>query len=316
MHYSTLPVRRLLSLSLDHQARFRTLKFTGSIPSRQSALETIGRTFIGGYNAALAANSVEDIIQYISGIPPAERGFAVEGTVMGAAIVDALPFRRLLLPACIKAFKDFTFLAHAGAGWSLARVPWRRYQILALLDPIHRWLAFDGLGFHDTCFYHRRILAGWRRRLSGYPARAYDQGVGRALWFVTGGSMVDAIGLVAALPAMRQSDLWSGLGLAMAYAGPVSSDEVIGAFQSAGVNGVHYAQGIAFACEARVLARHVPAHTDLAARAIWGDRAGALSELVREARDCLPETHGNPPLYELWRQSVAAALPRMTGRRP
>jgi hypothetical protein len=128
--------------------------------------------------------------------------------------------------------------------------------------------------------------------------------------------MVDAIGLVAALPAMRQSDLWSGLGLAMAYAGPVSSDEVIGAFQSAGVNGVHYAQGIAFACEARVLARHVPAHTDLAARAIWGDRAGALSELVREARDCLPETHGNPPPYELWRQSVAAALPRMTGRRP
>jgi hypothetical protein len=112
-------------------------------------------------------------------------------------------------------------------------MPWRRTKIIALLDPIHYWLAYDGLGFHDTYFNHPRILAGWSRERSGYRARVYDQGVGRALWFVTGGLIDAAIGIISKLPEKRQKDLWSGLGLAMVYAGPIDSDEIVRTFQSA-----------------------------------------------------------------------------------
>jgi enediyne biosynthesis protein E3 len=313
VRYSPPLIRQLLRLSLD-EASFKSRGFAASTPTKQATLEGIGRTFIGGYNAALTATKVEDIVQYIRDISSTERGFAVEGAAMGAAVSDALPFRRSLLPACIEAFEhDFTYLAHVGAGWSLARMPWRRTQIIALLDPIHCWLAYDGLGFHDTYFKHRRVFAGWRRESSGYRARAYDQGVGRALWFVTGGSIEAVILVISKLPEIRQNDLWSGLGLAMAYAGPISSDEIIRAFQSAGLNGIHFAQGIAFACEARLLARHVPPHTELAARTIWGDDAEMVSELVREARNRLPETDGDFPRYELWRQYVASAVPHVMG---
>jgi enediyne biosynthesis protein E3 len=311
MNYFTLPIRRFLSLSLD-ESRFQIRGFTASSLLTQCALERVGRIFIGGYNAALAATKLEDIVQYTRGISLTERGFAVEGAAMGSAVSDAILLWRSLLPACIGAFRcDYTYLAHVGAGWALARVPWRRNQILAVLDPIHRWLAYDGLGFHDTYFHHRRVLAGWRRERYGYAARAYDQGVGRALWFVAGASIGDVIGIISALPATRQSDLWSGLGLAMAYAGPISTGDIVYAFQSANANRINFAQGIAFACEARLLARHVPAHTELAARTVWGDGAEALSELVREARGCLPEADGAPPRYELWRQSVASAHPRV-----
>jgi hypothetical protein len=299
---------RVLSLSAG-QSRFQTRGFASHNSPTQLALETIGQTFIQGYNAALATGNVEAILQYINGIPAAERGFAAEGAAMGTAIIDALPFGRSLLPAYLKAFEsDFTYLVHVGAGWSLARVPWRRRRILAELDPLHRWLAFDGLGFHDTYFYHRRILGGWRREPSGYTARVYDQGVGRALWFVAGGSVVAAIKLLSALPASRHCDLWSGLGLAITYAGPVSREEIINTLQAADANRAHFAQGVAFACEARVLARHVPAHADLAARTVWGIGAEELSKLVREARDRLPEVNGDPPRYEIWRRAVAGAL--------
>ncbi len=319
IRFSSFSVRRLLTLSLE-EARFQIRGFPAADPSRQSALETIGQTFIRGYNAALLARNAEAALSFTNGVSPAARGFAAEGAAMGAAIADAVSFRKSLFPACLKAFEsDFTYLAHVGAGWSLARVPWRRRRILGELDPLLRWLAFDGLGFHDTYFYHRRILAGWRRERSGYAARSYDQGVGRALWFVAGGSVAAAIKLISSLPESRHAesrlgDLWSGLGLAMTYAGQAAADDFAVACEAAGPHRKQFAQGIAFACEARALARHIPDHTDLAARTVWGIDAEQLSCLVRQARDRLPEAESDLPRYEIWRRAVAGSLAPMTGQ--
>jgi hypothetical protein len=305
MNFLTLRLRGVLNLS-QAEALFERRGFPQSNRSTQLALEAIGRIFIGGYNAALTASDVSCVLRWVGSIPAAERGFAAEGAAMGAAVVDALPFSRPMLPACIAAFKsEFSYLAHVGAGWALARVPWRRNQILSALDPVHRWLAIDGLGFHDTYFYHRRILTGWRREHSGYAAHAYDQGVGRALWFVSCGSVIDATRLISKLAGTRQDDLWSGLGLAMAYAGPVDNDDVVRALKSADENAASFAQGVAFACEARALARHVPSHTEMAVRSVWNSNVGEVIRLVREARDRLPKAETDPPRYQAWRLGVA-----------
>lgn len=310
------PLRlHLFGLSLA-EASFQTRGFAAGNPSRQAILEKVGRTFIGGYNATLEAGNIADVLRYVSSVPRAERGFAVEGATMAAAIVDALPFREVTLTECLEAFDDaFAYLAHVGAGWALARIPWRRRRILAALDPIHSWLAFDGIGFHDTYFQHNRVMTGWRRERRGYAARAYDQGVGRALWFVAGGSTTAAIKLIAALPAPRQCDLWAGLGLAMAYAGPARPDEISSLLRTADTYAADFAQGVSFACEARVRSGHVPGYTDVAARAVSGRDADALAAIVRDARRRLPVTDGDPPRYEIWRRSIAAALtPRVRHR--
>jgi len=311
MTFLTRPVRGLLKLSLA-DALFETRGFPKSNTLAQSTLEQIGRVFIGGFNASLAARDLGAVLQHVDGIPVAERGFAAEGATMGAAVADAVPFGRPMFPECIAAFKsDFTYLAHVGSGWALARVPWRRKRILAPLDPVHRWLAIDGLGFHDTYFYHRSVVvAGWRRKQSGYATHAYDQGVGRALWFVSGGSIAAAIRLLSSFAIERQSDLWSGLGLAMTYAGPVAGDDIIDALKAAGGNAASFAQGVAFACEARALARHVPDHTHLAAQEVWKRAPGEVVTLVRESRRCLSNAETDPPRYQIWRDNVARAFTR------
>lgn len=312
---STRPLRRFLSLSPD-EANFDTRKFLGADPSRRQALETAGRTFIGGYNAAIAADLPEDVFQHVHAVAPALRGFAVEGAAMGSAIADILPFRKPSFAAHIESFeREFSYLAHVGGGWALARVPWRRAAILAALDPVHHWLAYDGLGFHDTFFHHRRVLAGWRRRPSGYAARACDQGVGRALWFVGGGSVATAADLIGSFAATRRSDLWSGLGLAMAYAGPSSEPDLSLALAGSGELAVHFGQGVAFACEARARARHIPDHTELAARTVAGIGADGLAALVRAARQNLPADAAGAPAYEIWRRRVANAMSPMLERR-
>jgi hypothetical protein len=307
------PIRAFLQLS-ESEALFETRGFPQSAPSAQLALETIGRIFIGGYNATLAAPNIDAVRRYVDSIPVVYRGFAAEGAAMGAAVADALPFSPPILPGCIAAFNsDFTYLTHVGAGWALARVPWRRGRILAPLDPIHRWLAIDGSGFHDTYFYHRRVITGWRRERSGYTAQAYDQGVGRALWFISGGSVPNATHLISALASVRQADLWSGLGIAMAYAGPVTRGDVVSALKSADTHAACFAQGIAFGCEARTLADYIPGHTDVAAHAIWNNDAREVARLVRETRSCLPNAETNPPRYKTWRENVALAFSRTRG---
>jgi hypothetical protein len=309
-------IKRFLRLPFD-DASFRVRGFSSEDLSIQMALENVGRTFIGGYNTALEANNVEEIVAYAGRVPQLERGFAVEGASMGAAVVDALSFGRSLLAACVHAFeRDFTYLVHVGAGWSLARVPWRRRRIISLLDPIHKWLVFDGLGFHDAYFYHRNALNGWRRWNSGYFSNAYDQGLGRGLWFVAGGSLRNFTRLIPTLSSNRHGDLWSGMALAMAYAGPAKGDEYTHAYREACDSRDHFAQGIAFACEARVRAGYVPGHTELAAQVVWGIGAQELSKLVRDVRATLPAVEHELPRYEIWRRRVAETHRYAVGQRP
>jgi hypothetical protein len=315
LRHSTRPLQRLLSLRPD-EASFQIRGFNCDDPSKRLCLELIGTTFIAGYNGALAADRAEDVSQLIHQIAPDLRGFAVEGAAMGCAIADILPFRKRSFAEHLQAFeRDFSYLTHVGAGWALARVPWRRAALLAPLDPVHHWLAYDGLGFHDTFFHHRRILGGWRRHATGYAARAYDQGVGRALWFVGGGAVTLATQLVRHLPRIRQSDLWSGLGLAMAYAGATHEADVRLASRNSAEHGIHFVQGVAFACEARARARHIPVHTDMAAKVVTGIDAAGLSALVRTARNSLPTGTADVPAYEIWRRKVANAMPEIPEQR-
>jgi len=306
---------RFLTLSPD-EAKFAKRGFDPADPARQAALENIGEVFLYGYNAALGVDDPGGILPLIRALPAHRRGFAAEGAAMGFAVADALPFGKARLPDYLKAVEGrFAYLAHVGVGWAMARLPWRRRALLAELDPLLRWLAFDGMGFHDAYFYFPRVRAGWRRQGTGYSARAYDQGVGRALWFVSGGAVDRAVQLVADFPPQRQADLWSGLGLAMTYAGPIEADDIAAARNGSHGLVAYFAQGAAFACEAHA-AGETPAHADRVARELTGQDALVLSTLVRDARARLPATDdAGIPRYETWRCNVAVAMAKLLEQR-
>ncbi|MES0030390.1 DUF1702 family protein [Mesorhizobium sp. M0040] len=296
----------LLSLG---EANFERRGFASASKERKTQLETIGEAFIAGYNKALLARDAAEVRLASSGVEPFLRGFAVEGSAMGVAVHDAFSLRRPVLPELLAEFDpDFTYLAHVGCGWAMARLPWRRAPILKALDPLLCWLAFDGMGFHDTYFKPRRVMSFWRRVSSGYAARAYDQGVGRALWFTCGGSVEDAIRTIQGFPLTRQGDLWAGLGLAMAYAGCGDRSDFRIALAAAELNRCHFAQGIAFACEARARAGVPPPAANLAAMTVCEMSALELSERVRVSREDLSRGHPDVPDYEVWRGRTSSSL--------
>lgn len=298
-------------LMLDpSEALFGTRGFAAAAdPARQRRLEGIGATFITGFDAALTAGSLADLQAEITAVPEATRGFAFEGAAMGAACADALPLAGTgRLKAVRMAAPQHDYLLHVGAGWAMARVPWLRWTLPPRLDPLLRWLAWDGRGFHDTYFKRVRPESGPRGR--GYAAHAFDQGVGRALWFVCGGDMERALRRIAGLPRTRHNALYAGLGLALTYAGGASDGELQHARQRAGPHAPALAQGAAFALEARARAGNRTDEALAAGETLTARKAEAAVRLVRAVRSRIESEADTPalPRYERWRRGVQAGL--------
>lgn len=309
----------LFALS-ETEAQFSTRGFTAGDPGQRVHLETIGATFVAGYNTGLIRAEPRVLRGALQSTPPARRGFLVEGAAMGTAVADAVAPGRRRLPGFMAAYQaEYGYLLHVGIGWALARMPWRRRAIGPLLDPVHHWLVHDGTGFHDAYFHCRRLDRGWRRIRGGYPARAYHQGIGRGFWFTSGGDVRAAALAIARCDPASHGDLWSGLGLAIAYTGGPAPVGAAALAASAGRYRRDLMQGAAFALEAQRRAGPPLGHTARLVEALTHRSASAVVAIVRRARARLPESEPESgdmesPRYETWRRRVRDILTEGVGR--
>ena len=285
-----------------------------AIPVRDRAkrahLDAIVSAFRAGYVEACRNDGIPQIRDSLSRIALHHRGFAYEGAAMALTLVDGiLPWRdgfdRLLRGA-----EHHRYLVHVGAGWGFARwgsVEGRRFR---RLDPLLRWLAVDAVGFHDGLLRAAPSAAASRRRarLSSYGARAFDQGLGRSLWFTTEAHPDSIAAAIDAEEPGRRPDLWSGVGLACAYAGGVCEHEIATLTASAGDSRLDLAQGVAFAAEAHLGASGcVPAHTERASRLICDMPAADAARIARDSARRVVEA-GGWPAYEMWRARIRTAM--------
>jgi enediyne biosynthesis protein E3 len=169
-----------------------------------------------------------------------------------------------------------------------------------------RWLAMDGYGFHEGYFHPRRTIdAGTRpRRVSGYGQRAFDQGLGRSLWFVYGADVERIAHTIAGLTPERHGDLWSGVGLAAAYAGGVSAAELEALRRLAGACLPAVAQGAAFAAKARQRAGNPAQYAELGCNILCGESLQEAAHATDAALEGLGDDKEDEPAYERWRQRV------------
>ena len=306
LHYIA---RSLLCLSADEASCVRR-RFRGNNHAARERLEAIGRSFIGGYNIALNEEHPGGLPSRFKEIDVEDLGFAYEGAAMAFAVLDCLGLghnQRLMMllngPGAAHAY-----MIHVGAGWAMARLPWLAGRLKAQFDPLLMWLALDGYGFHQGYFKFRKYIDGLYviPQLSGYARRAFDQGLGRSLWFVEGADCSQIAIRIESFPTFRQGDLWSGVGLACAYAGGVDHSEIEALRESVGRGfQPHLAQGAAFAAKARLRAANPAPQTDLACEILCGMTAEDSARVTDEAIEGLPNTGGEEvPPYETWRTRI------------
>jgi hypothetical protein len=299
------------------ETSFARRGFHGEAGPVRERLERVGVCFVQGYHAALEEERPVPLAARIDAEVEREfRGFAYEGAGMALALLDTLLPGWLGRGDRLARFlagpgEPQTYIIYVGAGWVMARLPVSPERYLSrLTDPIMRWLALDGYGFHEGFFHASRSVVRQEvpRRLRGYFRRGFDQGLGRSLWFVEGADVGRLPRTIGAFPASRQPDLWSGLGLACGYAGGRTRSEVEALLAAAGRHAPQLAQGVAFAAKARQRADSLTAHTELACQVICGRSADEAAAVTDEAlRDLPPDfTSDRPdePAFEVWRRRI------------
>lgn len=305
-------LRRIIFGISPDEASFGRRGFGYRDEGARARLESIGATFLCGYHAALEERDGEGLALRLNAVEAELRGFAFEGAAMALALLDRL------LPwggGRLKSFVDGAGRAHeymlyVGAGWAFARLRRDPARALKSLDPLLGWLAADGYGFHEGYFKWPAYVARQERprRLGGYALRAFDQGLGRSLWFVRGAEVQKVVETVASFARGRQSDLWSGVGLACAYAGGADDAGVEALRAGAGPFAAQLAQGAAFAAKTRQRARNAAPHTESVCRILCRMTARAAAEVTDRALAQLPPDEGDAPAYEVWRQRIAGAF--------
>ncbi len=303
--------RRLLAIPIE-EVSFARRGFRGGTEEVHALLERVGRSFLAGYHAALEQRSHERLTARLEEIDADHRGFAFEGAAMALTLLDILvPWRRRLQTLLAGSGAAHVYMVHIGAGWAIARLPIAMGVVLRRFDPLLRWLALDGYGFHQGFFHWPRAVVEHQvpSRLRGYAARAFDQGLGRSLWFVEGAEVRRIAATIATFPDSRHADLWSGIGLACTYAGGADRADIEELAKAAGDFGPQMAQGAAFAAEARQRAGDPNPHTELACRVLCRRSAEDAAQLTRLTRRDLP-ADAEEPAFEVWRQRIQENLAR------
>ena len=301
--------RRLFRIPLDDVGFERRGFRGGQDPAVRARIEKVGHSFLAGYHAALETWPLEDLVDRLDDVEPSFRGFAFEGAAMSLFMLDRLaPWPRRRFESFLEgAGGDHAYMAHVGAGWAMARLPFGLGRNLARLDGLLRWLTFDGYGFHQGYFdWPRAVEDGQEvpRWIRGYGRRAFDQGLGRSLWFVDGADVERIPQTIASFAAERREDLWAGVGLAATYAGGVSRPALERLRAAAGSFDSALAQGSAFAAKARQRAGNLTPRTETACQVFCGlsadGAAGVTDEALLDPGAETPET----PAYEAWRQRI------------
>lgn len=252
------------------------------------------------------------------------RGFAYEGAGVGLAALDCfLPWKNRT-----RAFVDgpgsrYLYAVYLGAGMGLARIhrhpePFR----VRLQDPLFSWVVLDGYGFHEGFFARRRYVEqrAVPVHLSGYARRAFDQGLGRSIWFSSGANIDRVVSTIGSFDPSRHADLWSGVGLACGYTGGVDRP-TIETLQSVVANipcsgrdshRSHLALGVVIAAIARQRVGNPASHNEIACEVLCDLSSKEAAHMADLALQDLP-LDGIEPAYETWRQRIRKQLVLLRG---
>ncbi|MFE3450361.1 DUF1702 family protein [Nonomuraea sp. NPDC059194] len=281
--------------------------FCPASPAVRPKLDAVVRSFAAGYNAMITGRPEE---LAFSDLKPGLRGFAFEGAAMSAVLLDLLTFTggRRLASLHRHAGRRYVHLIHVGAGWAFARLRVRPWTAIRAHQPVLRWLAWDGWGFHQAFFRPEAVFHGHVERSARGPVLSIrDQGAGRALWFYAGADPARIAEVIGGFPPGRRADLWAGIGLAAGYTGAQPADVLERLLQVADGYHDHLAQGAAFAAKAHHLSGGVTSDVATAVKLLTGAEADAAAAWTDTALAAAKTDEDSPRTYERWRAGIRHA---------
>lgn len=189
---------------------------------------------------------------------------------------------------------------HIGLGWALAQQSLLPAAYLPELTPMMRYRVLDGYGYYDGFFRKRkRIMAQQKPDFKDATASgAYDQGLGRSIWYLNNGEINEAEKTLTGFPPERQKDLWRGLGIAVAYVGGLDETMVKEILSASGKHKASLAAGVAMSVISRQNSDSINEDTERICHWVCGEDVSAVvakDETIKASLDS-----GNDSCYKNW----------------
>lgn len=127
---------------------------------------------------------------------------------------------------------------HVGLGWALAQKHIDPISFLSQLEPMMRYRVLDGYGYYEGIFRRRKSVLSQQKfeTKDDVASCAYDQGLGRSLWYSNRGVIDDVKNVIEKFTENRRKDLWRGVGIAVVYVGGCSEEMLKDILQNGGAN--------------------------------------------------------------------------------
>lgn len=286
--------------------------FAAPSPATAAELQRVATHLSSSIHFAVCTKNNDELIEHIQQLPEQYQGFAFEGAATGLAAVDSItPFSHRAADLFTGPAAKHDLTMYVGVGLAMGKIPKPIWKKVFPKHPVYRWLAIDGYGFYNAFFRTEKYIA--RKHVdTRYPSwmgdtaplrRASDQGMGRALWFISGGSVDGVATRIAEFDPSRHADLWNGIGIATTFAGGVEVSDLEAILALVPQFRQQLAAGSTMVAKIRQQADSATAHTEVAVRTYTGRSIDEAAALIDKAFVGIPED-GTAAGYHAWRDRL------------
>jgi hypothetical protein len=235
---------------------------------------------------------------------------AYEGASMGIALRDLEKFGTL---SDWRFFNDkaeaHAAQTHAGLGWALAQTNKAVPHLLKTFPPLLRFRILDGYGYYEGIFRQRTSIQARKTPVSfeDWMLPAYDQGIGRSLWYSCKGNIYKIQEMISAFDMERQGYMWVGIGVASAYVGGCDKSLLTSLSIISGKYQDQLSVGAVLAARSRVMANSRLTDVELACRILCqlSSKEAMLLSIKAEPRSYKNSSES----YALWLLNIQKRLP-------
>jgi len=250
-----------------------------------------------------------DPLMYINTVDLEFRAVAYEGVAMGYALTD-LEAGTLRQWRAFMRTSPVAYLPHihVGLGWAVAKKQVPSLSFIDPLEPIMQFRVADGCGYYDGTFRKLQTITKRERSKAIEPKdfQAYDQGVGRSIWYHSKGDNDLVSSAIQQFDVARAADLWRGVGIACSFVGGCEANRLRHLHQLASPHQQQLAIGAAFTARARTQTNSVTKSSELACQ-IWGNLSVEMATQLTEATQPNTKNVGDE-VYKIWVSKLESEL--------
>lgn len=204
--------------------------------------------------------------RYLENVEPEFRSVAYEGIAMGLALGDLMDGTVLRRWSSFVSVSDPCYAPHihVGLGWAIAKQKLSSLMFLNAMNPLLRHRVLDGHGYYDGIFKPRKLAFGQRpESIERENFQAYDQGMGRSLWYSNNGQIQKVVKMIQDFCSTRHADIWRGIGIACTYVGGCCKTMLNEMLSVSAKHKIQLMAGAALAVKARIETNSLTVNNEL-----------------------------------------------------